>query len=357
MGVVTILASLSVCASSLGVRGGRFVAAFQPPSLLATTASVVGGAKTAAASFRGSRSSVISALRQPLFGHRLPARLRLKGGSSLAKGAASVVAMSASATAAAPVEKFRKDYTPQGHVISNVDLTFKIGEESTQVISKMVVKTNPKGDASQPMRLDAEALKLNTISLNGKALTAGTEYEWDGDDVIVLKAPLPAEFTLETDVTIRPQDNTQLSGLYKSGMYCTQCEAEGFRRITPFQDRPDVMAMYKVRFPTPPKLPGGSLTGFAFDRFALKPPRQPLLCSSATETASPRGILATACTTPSGRTPSQSPRTSSLSSLGTSGRFMTPTRPRAGVRLLLGSSRSTRMLTSWTGRCSLSRTR
>lgn len=114
----------------------------------------------------------------------------------------------------------------------------------------MQIKTNPKGDASEPMRLDAEALKLNSISIDGKPM-ASSDYEWDGDDVLVLKGPLPAEFTLETDVTIRPQDNTQLSGLYKSGMYCTQCEAEGFRRITPFQDRPDVMASYKVIYPNP----------------------------------------------------------------------------------------------------------
>mmetsp|Transcript_56272 Transcript_56272/g.138065 ORF Transcript_56272/g.138065 Transcript_56272/m.138065 type:complete len:875 (+) Transcript_56272:3098-5722(+) len=155
--------------------------------------------------------------------------------------------MTTAAAPPAPVEKFRKDYKAPDFVINKVDLTFKIGDDSTQVLSSMQVDLRDGGDAKAPLRLDAEALKLNKIMIDGKEL-ASDAYSWASEDVLELKGPLPASFKLETDVTIKPQDNTQLSGLYKSsGMYCSQCEAEGFRRITPFQDRPDVMASYSVR--------------------------------------------------------------------------------------------------------------
>lgn len=143
-GVVTILASLSLCTSSLGLRsGGRQLAAFQPPSLLATASSVFGGSSTAAPLRSSTRSSsVVAALRKPLFGSRLPSHLRLKGGAAAA--ALSTTTMSAAAPVA-PVEKFRKDYKPTGHVIANVDLTFKIGDENTQVPGAPFTKTIPRG--------------------------------------------------------------------------------------------------------------------------------------------------------------------------------------------------------------------
>jgi hypothetical protein len=85
-------------------------------------------------------------------------------------------------------------------------------------------------------------------------LSARVWGRWPEKDVVEIAGPFPASFTLTTDSSIKPQDNTQLSGLYKSsGMYCTQCEAEGFRRITPMMDRPDVMAKYKVRIEAPKK--------------------------------------------------------------------------------------------------------
>jgi len=99
------------------------------------------------------------------------------------------------------------------------------------------------------MELDGEDLDLRAIDIDGTALAAGEGYALGAKEGLTLLSP-PAgdKFTLTTTVAIKPQENTQLSGLYKSsGNYVTQCEAEGFRRITYFQDRPDVMATYKVR--------------------------------------------------------------------------------------------------------------
>ena len=90
---------------------------------------------------------------------------------------------------------------------------------------------------------------MASVSLDGCALPADRYTVDPGRDLLEIKGPLPAEFKLQCDVSIKPHLNTQLSGLYKSsGVYCTQCEAEGFRRITPMQDRPDVMARFPFVF-------------------------------------------------------------------------------------------------------------
>jgi len=108
-----------------------------------------------------------------------------------------------------------------------------------------------------PLELDGKDLDLRSISLNGKELVEGNDYVLREEGLTVLAPPrelsieedsVSNSFTLETIVAIKPQENTQLSGLYKSnGMFVTQCEAQGFRRITYFQDRPDIMATYEVR--------------------------------------------------------------------------------------------------------------
>ena len=147
-----------------------------------------------------------------------------------------------------PVEKFRKDYKAPDYWVHEVELTIKIHEEAAQVLSRLHVKRAEGASASAPLLLDGEELELAGVKLDGKALSAES-WAWAEEDVLQIKGPegrpLPAAFTVECDVTVKPQENTQLSGLYKSsGVYCTQCEAEGFRRITPMQDRPDVMASY-----------------------------------------------------------------------------------------------------------------
>ena len=108
--------------------------------------------------------------------------------------------------------------------------------------------------ADASLILDGEELELASISLDGKVLAAD-RYSWIEEDVLEVKGPLPAEFKLECDVSVKPHLNTQLSGLYKSsGVYCTQCEAEGFRRITLMQDRPDVMARFPCVVRVAPEL-------------------------------------------------------------------------------------------------------
>ena len=152
-------------------------------------------------------------------------------------------------TAAAPQEKFRLDYTAPPYRIDRLSLDFDIHEEETFVTSTLTVRTEAGANAA-PFELDGEELTLKSIELDGKALAEGEDYTVTEDGLSVLKPPQESggEFELKTVVRIEPHKNTQLSGLYKSsGMYVTQCEAEGFRRITYFQDRPDVMATYDVR--------------------------------------------------------------------------------------------------------------
>ena len=148
----------------------------------------------------------------------------------------------------APVEKFRKDYKPTDYIAKDIDLTFRINEGSTSVVGKIKVSRREGVPAAASLRLDAEDLDLKDVKVNGEVLKK-ERYSYPEKDVLEIKGPFPeGQFELETEVIIKPESNFQLSGLYKSSsMYCTQCEAEGFRRITPMMDRPDAMAMYKVR--------------------------------------------------------------------------------------------------------------
>ncbi len=168
---------------------------------------------------------------------------RLRGGA---------LSMSTAATAEKPaaVEKFRKDYAPPPYRVESLKLNFDIREEETLVTSTL---TFLAGEAAQsaptPLELDGEDLELRSIALDGTPLREGDDYTLAPDGLTLLSPPSgAAPFELTTTVAISPAKNTQLSGLYRSsGNYCTQCEAEGFRRITYFQDRPDVMATYEVR--------------------------------------------------------------------------------------------------------------
>jgi aminopeptidase N len=138
----------------------------------------------------------------------------------------------------------RADYTAPAYWIRAVDLSFDLDPAKTMVVSKMQVERNTDV-AAQPMRLHGEALNLTRVSVNGASVSFRHE---DGMLVIDALADMPAgPFTLEIRNTCAPEKNTQLSGLYTSSSgFFTQCEAEGFRRITYFLDRPDVMAVYTV---------------------------------------------------------------------------------------------------------------
>lgn len=146
-----------------------------------------------------------------------------------------------------PVAVRLSDYTPYPFSIDDVRLEFRLDPGATQV--RATLKVTPAG--SGPMRLDGEALTLKSIRVatGGGELAAlsAPAYQLD-EQGLTLTAPPAGPFTLETVVEISPEKNTALSGLYMSGgRFCSQCEAIGFRRITFYPDRPDVMSSFRVR--------------------------------------------------------------------------------------------------------------
>ncbi|KAL9434461.1 hypothetical protein AB3S75_029159 [Citrus x aurantiifolia] len=142
-----------------------------------------------------------------------------------------------------PKEIFLKDYKMPNYYFDTVDLKFSLGEEKTIVSSKITVFPRVEGSSS-PLVLDGQDLKLVSIKVNSIELKEG-DYHLDSRH-LTLQSPPNGTFTLEIVTEIYPQKNTSLEGLYKSsGNFCTQCEAEGFRKITFYQDRPDIMAKYK----------------------------------------------------------------------------------------------------------------
>lgn len=143
-----------------------------------------------------------------------------------------------------PVVIRREDYTAPAFWIRSVDLTFDLDPAKTMVISRMQLERNEAVPA-QPLRLHGEELNLTRVLVNGESVSFRHE---DGMLVIdSLQGVPPGPFSLEIRNTCCPEKNTRLSGLYTSASgFFTQCEAEGFRRITYFLDRPDVMAVYTV---------------------------------------------------------------------------------------------------------------
>ncbi len=140
---------------------------------------------------------------------------------------------------------FLKDYTLPEFLISRVHLNVEFFDDYCLVGAKLEVQRNPAcAGSTAPLVLDGEDLALESIAIDGRELAAG-EYELDEGRLSV--AQVPSEFTLETRVRLHPRQNTKLMGLYAaSAGYFTQCEAQGFRRITWFTDRPDVMSRYSV---------------------------------------------------------------------------------------------------------------
>ncbi|MDE2415750.1 MAG: aminopeptidase N [Comamonadaceae bacterium] len=137
----------------------------------------------------------------------------------------------------------RLDYAPPAYWIDSVELTFDLDPAKTRVLNKMRLRRNPDV-APQSLRLDGEELNLARVMVNG----AGSSFKIEGDKLVLENLPEGHDpFELEIFTTCAPAKNTQLSGLYVSGdTFFTQCEAQGFRRITYFLDRPDVMASYQV---------------------------------------------------------------------------------------------------------------
>jgi len=151
--------------------------------------------------------------------------------------------MKPTTTQAPPQPIYRKDYTEPSHWIDTVELHFELGDGETLVHAKLTMRANPAREGA-PLELMGELLDTRRVALDGREL--GSEEYAVAEESLTL-ASTPASFVLETTVAIQPEKNLALSGLYRtSGNFCTQCEAEGFRRITWFLDRPDVMASYRV---------------------------------------------------------------------------------------------------------------
>ena len=142
-----------------------------------------------------------------------------------------------------PKTIYLKDYTPPAYLIDHVDLDIDIHPGATTVTAILACRRNP-AVASQPLVLDGDDLETLSVTLDDKLLSSA-DYECTATQLMIASAP--EQFTLRTVTRINPDANTRLSGLYRSrDGYFSQCEAQGFRRITWFADRPDVMATYTV---------------------------------------------------------------------------------------------------------------
>jgi aminopeptidase N len=138
---------------------------------------------------------------------------------------------------------YLKDYQAPEYLIDETHLTFELFDDHSLVHAQLVMRRNPaRGSGLPPLVLDGQLLELLSVKLADVDLTS-SDYELTPDSLTV--QPTSETFTLDTSVKIHPETNTALEGLYKSsGMFCTQCEAEGFRKITYYLDRPDVMSTF-----------------------------------------------------------------------------------------------------------------
>jgi aminopeptidase N len=142
-----------------------------------------------------------------------------------------------------PVEIRREDYRPFGWLVPQVSLEFALGIATTEVVATLEVERNPAAEPTHVLHLNGDGLVPLSVKVDGEAVNS---WAMDGDDLVIT---LPDNrHMVEVTTCIDPSANTQLMGLYASnGMLCTQCEAEGFRRIAFFPDRPDVLSTYRVR--------------------------------------------------------------------------------------------------------------
>ncbi len=140
---------------------------------------------------------------------------------------------------------YLKDYQPPAFLVERVALTFTLRPAATEVVSTVQYRRNPLAAVNEMLELDGHDMELVTVRLDGTVLDA-SYYQLHDRGLCIPDAP--DVFELEIITHINPEANTALEGLYRSsGNYCTQCEAQGFRRITFYQDRPDVMAVFSVR--------------------------------------------------------------------------------------------------------------
>lgn len=143
-----------------------------------------------------------------------------------------------------PQPVYLSDYQPPAYWVTHTELTFDLDPSHTRVRARLSIERSPDVASATPLVLEGEKLSLEALAIDGQPLAAH-EYHVDNHGLVI--NAVPAAFVLDTEVVIAPEQNTALEGLYQSnGMYCTQCEAQGFRRITFYPDRPDVMATFRV---------------------------------------------------------------------------------------------------------------
>lgn len=145
---------------------------------------------------------------------------------------------------------YLKDYQAPDYLIDETHLTFELFEDHSLVHAQLVMRRNPaRGPGLPPLVLDGQQLELLSVVLDDRALSAG---DYSLTDSHLTLQPAADSFVVDTTVRIHPETNTALEGLYKSsGMFCTQCEAEGFRKITYYLDRPDVMSRFTTTLSAP----------------------------------------------------------------------------------------------------------
>ena len=157
--------------------------------------------------------------------------------------AASAQPVDAATMPQSPPEIRREDYRPPAWLVEEVALDFALDAAATHVSARLKVRRNPAGDGANEIRLNGDGIAALAVMVDGQP---SNDWRMDGADLIVALPGDAHEVGVETQ--INPAANSQLMGLYASGgMLCTQCEAEGFRRIAFFPDRPDVLSIYRVR--------------------------------------------------------------------------------------------------------------
>ena len=140
-----------------------------------------------------------------------------------------------------------EDYRPSDYLIPRTELTFRLSPDKTAVVSELTVARRPGAAKNAPLILDGDGLLLKRIEVDGATLAAA-DYQATPDQLIIPTPPPAPTFRLVLETEIAPSANQALMGLFRtSGVYCSQCEAEGFRRITYFLDRPDILSVYTVR--------------------------------------------------------------------------------------------------------------
>ncbi len=139
-----------------------------------------------------------------------------------------------------------QDYRVPDFLIDAVEMDIALDRGATKVVTTLSIRPHPQGRPDVALRLDGDELVLDSVELDGAPLDVGA-YDASPSELTIANPPRRA-FSLRFETTLNPTANTKLMGLYRSGSaYCTQCEAEGFRRITYFLDRPDVLSVYRVR--------------------------------------------------------------------------------------------------------------